>query len=87
MKEKLEVRARTCSLLNPRTSSRCWRHILLQRLRDKAESKLEKASLLMREQDDDFNAQRHEFQREITHLRSLLREREAMMEALVMDKK
>lgn len=41
----------------------------------------------MREQDDDFHKQRHEYNREINHLRNMLNEREQMLEGVVGDKK
>ena len=55
--------------------------------KNKASDKLEKAQLRMKEQDDDFNMQRQEFHREMAHLRNMLKEREQMMETVIMEKK
>ena len=41
----------------------------------------------MKEQDDDFNKQRQEYNREIKHMRNLLNEREALLEGVVGEKK
>jgi len=41
----------------------------------------------MKEQDDDFNKQRLEYEREIKHLRLLLRERQEMIDSALGDKR
>ena len=41
----------------------------------------------MKEQDDDFNKQRQEYEREIKHLRLLLRERQEVIDSVLGDKR
>ncbi|KAK2147817.1 hypothetical protein LSH36_532g01045 [Paralvinella palmiformis] len=59
----------------------------LKLVKSKAVDKLEKAILRMKEQDDDFNKQRLEYEREIKHLRLLLRERQEMIDSALGDKR
>ena len=47
----------------------------------KASEKLEKAQDRLKEQDEMFNRQRQEYEREIKHLRLLLREKDDELEA------
>ena len=62
-------------------------YAIFQLYKTKATDKLEAASLRLREQDDDFNKQRQEFQREILHLRQMLAEREQTMELVAAEKR
>ena len=53
----------------------------------KVSDKLEKAQSRLKEQDEDFNRQRQELEREIKHLRLLLRERDEMLDSATGQKK
>ncbi|CAG5130632.1 unnamed protein product [Candidula unifasciata] len=53
----------------------------------KASAKLNTIAERLREQDEAFNSQRKEYEREIQHLRSLLKEKEEIIESLHTDKK
>ena len=48
----------------------------------KASEKVEKAVLRMKEQDCDFKSQQHEYEREIRHLRLLLKEKEENLDSM-----
>ncbi|BFZ13489.1 hypothetical protein BsWGS_16528 [Bradybaena similaris] len=53
----------------------------------KASAKLNTIAERLRKQDEAFNSQRQEYEREIQHLRCLLKEKEEILESLHMDKK
>ncbi|ELT93187.1 hypothetical protein CAPTEDRAFT_223993 [Capitella teleta] len=54
----------------------------LQQCKLKATEKLEKAALRMKEQDNDFSQQKHEYERQLQHLRLMVQEKQDLLSTL-----